>query len=94
MVRITHAYHPLSGRQYRLVTHRKNWGEDRVYFEDEVGRLVGVPARWTDIFGVDPFKEVAAGRAHFRPADLLLLARLIKRLESASGAAERKGKPQ
>ena len=71
MVRVTHPYHPLCGRQYQLITHRKNWGEDRVYFEDEAGRLVRSPALWTDPFGRDPVEEVAAGRAHFRPADLL-----------------------
>ena len=87
---MTHPYHPLCGRQYRLITHRKNWGEDRVYFEDEAGRLVGMPAQWTDLFGLDPFEEIAAGRAHFRPADLLGLAELIERLESATGAAEEK----
>jgi hypothetical protein len=94
MVRVTHPYHPLSGRQYHLITYRKNWGEDRVYFEDEERRLVGIPAHWTDLFGLDPFQEVAAGRAHFRPADLLRLAELIERLESATGAAEEKGKPR
>ena len=77
-----------------MITYRKNWGEDRVYFEDDERRLVGIPAQWTDLFGLDPFQEVAAGRAHFRPADLLRLAELIERLESATGAAEEKGKPR
>lgn len=77
-----------------MITYRKNWGEDRVYFEDEERRLVGIPAQWTDLFGLDPFQEVAAGRAQFRPADLLRLAELIERLESATGAAEEKGKPR
>jgi hypothetical protein len=84
MVKITHPFHPLYGREYRLITYRKNWGEDRLYFHSEEGRLVGIPAHWTDFFGLDPFQEVAAGRAHFRPGDLLVLAQLVERLRSAA----------
>lgn len=83
MVKITHPFHPLFGREYRLVTHRKTWGEDRVYFQNEAGQLVGLPAPWTDLFPADPFQMVAAGQAHFRPTELLLLAELIERLQSA-----------
>ena len=73
MVRITHPFHPLYGREYRLVTYRKNWGEDRLYFHNEEGRLVGVPAHWTDFFGLDPFQEVAAGDQRAQPGVLQLL---------------------
>ena len=97
MVRITHPFHPLCGREYRLITYRKNWGEDRLYFHNEEGRLVGIPVHWTDFFGLDAFQEVAAGRAHFRPEELLVLAQLIERLRPAAdtptpqgGANERK----
>jgi len=85
MVRITHPFHPLFGREYGLVTHKKTWGEDRVYFHNELGQLVGLPAHWTDFFPVDPFQVVAAGRAHLRPRELLLLAQLIERFQSAPG---------
>jgi Family of unknown function (DUF5372) len=30
------------------VTIRQNWGEDLIFFRDHQGRLVSVPARWTD----------------------------------------------
>jgi hypothetical protein len=83
MVRIIHPFHPLFGREYQLVTYRKTWGEDRVYFHTEAGQFVAVPAHWTDLFPVDPFQTVAAGQAHFRPTELLLLAELIERLQSA-----------
>ena len=65
------------GRQYELVAYRKCWGEHRVYFHDENGALVLLPAGWTDAVGCDPFVELAGGRAHFRPDDLLRLADLI-----------------
>ena len=83
IVRIIHPFHPLFGREYQLVTYRKNWGEDRVYFHNEAGQFVAVPAHWTDLFPVDPFQTVAAGEAHFRPTELLLLAELIERQQSA-----------
>ena len=91
VVRIIHPFHPLFGREYGLVTYRKNWGEDRVYFHNEAGHLVGLPAHWTNFFPVDPFQVLAAGRAHFRPTDLALLAQLIERLRSAPDAPPAQG---
>ena len=64
------------------MTYRLNWGEQRVYFHDDDGRLVALPAGWTDVFGPDPFVVVSAGRSPFRAADLLQLAQLMGRLRS------------
>lgn len=61
-----------------MVTVRQNWGEERVYYHDESGRLCLIPVAWTSLAGVDPFVEVAAGRAMFRPEDLLRLAELVR----------------
>jgi hypothetical protein len=36
-----------------------------------------MPITWTSLAGVDPFVEVAAGRAMFRPEDLLRLAAFV-----------------
>jgi hypothetical protein len=36
-VRVTHPFHPLSGRDFEFVAHRQNWGEDRVHLHDENG---------------------------------------------------------
>ena len=62
------------------MTYRHNWGEQRVYFHDAEGRLVGLPAAWTDVFSPDPITVISAGRSAFRVADLLELTRLIARL--------------
>ncbi|MFH1314522.1 MAG: DUF5372 family protein [Candidatus Eisenbacteria bacterium] len=75
---ITHRFHFLYGRSFSLVTYRHNWGEDRVYFHDDEGKLSSVPARWTSIFPVDPFVNVAAGRSPFRLADLMKLSGLLE----------------
>jgi hypothetical protein len=44
-------------------------------------RLRSLPALWTDVEGLDPFLVMAAGRAHFRIADLLALGRLLDEIE-------------
>ena len=54
-VRVTHRFHPLSGRDFEFVAHRQNWGEDRVHLHDEDGELFSLPAGWTDVAPADPF---------------------------------------
>ena len=76
VVCITHPFHPLFGQSFELLTCRRTWGEDRVFFY-EGDRLRGLPASWTDAVAPPAFVALAAGRAHFRPEDLLRLAALI-----------------
>ena len=85
MFRVTHAFHPLRGREFPLVTLRNNWGEDRVYYHAPDGQLVSIPAAWTDVCAPDPFVLLSAGRSPFCLEDLLELARLLSVLnEEAS----------
>jgi len=81
-VRVTHRFHPLSGRDFEFVAHRHNWGEDRVHLHDENGELFSLPAGWTDVVPADPFVVIAAGRCPFTVVGLLGLADLIGRLRS------------
>jgi hypothetical protein len=76
---VTHPFHPLSGQEFDFVVHRRNWGEDRVYFLDGAGELRSLPASWTDAVAADPFVVIAAGRSPWRVVDLLALAELIGR---------------
>ncbi|MHB0929447.1 MAG: DUF5372 family protein [Candidatus Nanopelagicales bacterium] len=78
---MTHPFHPLFGREFTLVTSKKAWGEDRVYFHDPDGRLRHMPTEWTSVEPSDPFRTVAASRCRFRTEDLLRLADLIARLK-------------
>jgi hypothetical protein len=39
---ITHEFHPLLGKVYELVDRRRTWGEDRVYYHDDAGKLCGM----------------------------------------------------
>jgi len=82
---VTHPFHPLHGREFTLLAHRQNWGEDRVFFVDDQGQLVSLPAQWTSLAPPDPFVILAAGRSAFRVADLLELACLIEQLRRADG---------
>ena len=50
--KVTHPFHPLFGRKFDLLTHRRNWGEDRVYYQNEDGGLRSWPAHWTDVVPV------------------------------------------
>jgi hypothetical protein len=79
--RITHPFHPRFGQEFELVAYRYNWGEDRVYFVDEQGRLTAIPASWTSMATRDPFVVLSDGRSYFRVADLIRLAELLDHLK-------------
>ena len=78
--RVTHPFHPLHGRTFRLIDWRQTWGEHRVYFYDDSGQLARLLVQWTDVEPEDPTVVVGAGRAHFRYDDLCRLADLVIRL--------------
>jgi hypothetical protein len=78
--RIIHPFHPYHDRQFHLVAVRQNWGEELLYYHDQKGRLISVPARWTDRVAPDAVVAIAAGRSPYRLEDLLELARLVAAL--------------
>ena len=78
--RVTHPFHPHAGREFAVVAWRQNWAEDRVYFEDDRKKLRSLPSQCTSLGSDDPALVIAAGRAHFRVAELLELAILLKEL--------------
>jgi len=85
--RVTHPFHPLYGREFRLVDRRNTWGEDRVYFHDQAGVLRRLPTAWTNAAAPNPFDAVSAGRSAFRVDDLLQLVALITRYRQANASA-------
>src|SRR5579859_6019233 len=65
--RVTHPFHPLSGREYEMVGFAHTWAEHRVFFRDpERTQVRSLPATWTDVVAPDPFVVLAAGRSYFR----------------------------
>jgi hypothetical protein len=66
-----------------LATRKQNWGEDRVTFFDEGGRLRSLPASWTNVDEADAFTRAAAGRSWLRLDDLVRLRVLVDELRGA-----------
>jgi hypothetical protein len=89
-VRVTHAFHPLAGRELEFVKRRHNWRADRVYARDDTGELVSLPAEWTDVVPEDPFVVVAGGRAPFHLAGLVVLSELVASLAPVERARDRR----
>ncbi|HVS57061.1 MAG TPA: DUF5372 family protein [Casimicrobiaceae bacterium] len=80
---ITHPFHPWRGRRFVLATRKQNWGEDRVTFFDEEGRLRSLLASWTNVDEPDAFSQAAGGTAFLRADDLRELAHLIDEIRCA-----------
>jgi hypothetical protein len=78
--RVTHPYHPLSGREFRLLRRGRSWGDHRVWFHNDAGQLISLPETWTSLGPTDPFVTLARGRACGRVADLLTLAQMVNEL--------------
>jgi len=69
-----------------LAAQGREWGEDRVYYRDQAGRMRFMPTHWTSLATPDPFILSAAGRAYFRLEDLLRLETRVK--EWTTGASK------
>jgi Family of unknown function (DUF5372) len=65
-----------------LVAQNREYGEERVYYRDQDGRMRFLPVRWTSLAAPDPFVLAAAGRAYFRLEDLIRLAEQMKELQA------------
>ena len=82
---MTPSFHPLHGREFNLLAHRHDRGEDRAISIDHRGQLVSLPAQWTGLAPPDPFVIVAVVGSAFCAADLRELARLLEQLRRADG---------
>jgi hypothetical protein len=80
LVRITHPFHPFSGRQLVCVGERYNRAGKRVLLRVDDSTVCSVPPQWTDMVFPDPEVVMGQERAPFRVADLVELARLVTRL--------------
>jgi len=85
LVRITHPFHPYTGRRLRCVGERHNLYGKRLLIEVDANTVCSVPESWTDV--VDPDPEIIAGdsRAVLRLGDLLELSRLVQGLVEQRG---------
>jgi len=79
-VRITHPFHPLSGRKLPCVGERYNRYGMTLLLQIDDESVCSVPPQWTDVVAVDPEIAMGGHRALFRVVDLLELAGLVDRL--------------
>ena len=80
LVRITHPFHPFSGRQLSCVGERYNRYGMRLLLQIDNHSVCSVPPQWTDVVAPDPEIVLGEQRALFRVVDLLDLTRLVDRL--------------
>lgn len=73
-----------------MATRKQNWGEDRVMFFDDQGRLRSLLASWTNVDEPDAFAQCSAGRSWLRTDDLLQLGALVESI--LEGTATRRGR--
>jgi hypothetical protein len=78
---IIHPFHPLAGREYILIVHKLNWGEDRVSFKDEKGDYHCIPTGWTDINPPDSYQRMGDNRSFFRIDDLREIKDIVRKLK-------------
>lgn len=73
------------GNEYEIVGRHLGWGEDRVFYYDHAGRLKSFLFNITDLFPIDGFTRISAGRSAFRVDDLLQLRERLDRWQSKEG---------
>jgi hypothetical protein len=83
--RITHPFHPLVGNEYEMVGRHVSWGEDRVFYYGSSRRLKSFLVNVTDLFPIDAFTRISAGRSAFRVDDLLELRERLDRWKRGEG---------
>ncbi len=80
LVRVTHPFHPLSGKELACVGERYNRYGRRLLLRVDEAAVCSVPFQWTDLATPDPEIVLGKHRALSRVADLLELARLVDQL--------------
>jgi hypothetical protein len=79
-VRVTHPFHPLSGRQLVCLGERYNRYGTRLLLRVDDDHVCSVPRQWTDVVAPDPEAVIGGGHGVLRVADLLELAGLVSHL--------------
>ena len=77
-IKVTHPFHPLFRKVFKLVAYRRSWRNEYIDCHDENMELVSFPINWTDAGEDDPFVTISAGRAFYRVEDLSSLAEMIE----------------
>lgn len=87
-MRVTHPFHPLSGKQFVCVGERNNVQGKRLLLQVDEMTICSVLPQWTDLAASDPEIIMGKHRALFRLVDLLDLAHLVKQLIKGDSATK------
>jgi hypothetical protein len=68
-----------------MVARQRNWGQERVFYYDPDGRLKSFATNITNLFSIDAFTRISAGRSAFRVDDLSELRELLDRHNGRAG---------
>jgi hypothetical protein len=80
LVRVTHPFHPLSGKSLICVGEQYNRHGTRLLLRIDEESVRSVPRQWTDVVAPDPEVVLGGGRALVRVSDLVELSELVERL--------------
>jgi hypothetical protein len=80
LVRVTHPFHPVAGRQLVCIGERYNRFGKRLLLRIDDSTICSVPPQWTDAAAADPDVVIGQKRALFRIVDLMGLCRLVEQL--------------
>ena len=76
-VEVTHPFHPWRGRRFRRQYCVTTGNVQLIRCIVDEYTLRCLPRAWTNLREVDDFERVSAGRAFFRPDDLVALRSLL-----------------
>jgi Family of unknown function (DUF5372) len=71
-----------------MVGRHLSWGEDRVFYYGPGRRLKSFLVNVTDLFPIDTFTRISAGRSAFRVDDLLELRERLDRWKRGEGGQQ------
>ena len=52
---VTHPFHTLYGKKIQIISLKRSWDEYKVFYHQDDGRLISIPACWTSSYGPDIF---------------------------------------
>lgn len=94
LVRVTHPFHPLSGRQFACVGERYNRYGKRLLLQVDARTVCSVPPQWTNAVAPDPAIAIGKRRAVVRVADLMELTQLVADLGRHAGRSDPSGRKE
>ena len=78
---ITHPFHPLKGKEFKIVDIKEYWGKKYVIFSLNGRNGKSIPIEWTNLAPQDLFIKISKGQSLFKASDLLELYHILQTLK-------------